>query len=183
MRESEFTAPREDCPHPEWWTANDDQSAELEVTGLVAAFIRAIQPEYVVETGTATGQTAEAIGLALQANGHGRLDTLETDAECVKASTVRCAGLPVSVVHGSSLEFTPATEIGFAWFDSLLPLRAVEFERFSPWLPRGALVGFHDTGPHFGPGLRSDIAALAAARRLRPISLRTPRGVVFAQVL
>jgi hypothetical protein len=36
---------------------------------LVAAFVRALQPETVLETGSAFGQTAEAIGRALAANG------------------------------------------------------------------------------------------------------------------
>jgi hypothetical protein len=60
--EARFTPPRPDCPHPEWWTSTDDDSTECEVTALVAAFVVALQPELVIETGTAFGQTAEAIG-------------------------------------------------------------------------------------------------------------------------
>jgi hypothetical protein len=73
--EARFTAPRADCPHPEYWHSTDSDSTEIEVTELVAAFVRAPQPETVLETGSAFGQTAEAIRRTLAANGHGRLVT------------------------------------------------------------------------------------------------------------
>jgi hypothetical protein len=177
--EGRWTRPRPDCPNPQWWTSTDPHSTECEVTELVAAFVRALQPEYIVETGTCWGQTAEAIGVALQANGHGRLVSLEVEPEKVAFSAERCAGLPVDVVQQSSLEFTPTEPVGFAFFDSLLQLRIPEFERYRPHLMRGAIVGFHDTGPHFG-AFGAQIAALGG---VRTIQLPTPRGVTFAQVL
>lgn len=67
--EARFTPPRPECPYPEWWTSTDVDSTECEVTALVAAFVVALQPELVIETGTAFGQTAEAIGHAVAANG------------------------------------------------------------------------------------------------------------------
>jgi predicted O-methyltransferase YrrM len=96
--EDEFTKPRPDWTNPGYWTAPDAYSTECEVTELVAAFVRALQPEYVVETGTAFGYTAAAIGAALAANGHGRLDTIEIDEEKVTLASDRCKGLPVTVV-------------------------------------------------------------------------------------
>lgn len=178
FRESEFTKPSPDCPRPEWWTAADAHSAELEVSELVAAFVRALQPEYVVETGSCWGQTAYAIGRALLANGHGRLDTLDVDPEKVSMSAVRCEGLPVRVVMQSSLTFEPAGPVGFAWLDSLLELRVPEFDRFRRWMAPGAVVGFHDTAPHMGYG--HHVEQLSGVRVIR---LRTPRGVTFAEVL
>lgn len=176
-RESQWTRPRPDCPHPEWWTAADPQSAELEVTELVAALVRALQPEYVIETGTCLGQTAEAIGLALARNGHGRLVSLEVDERRAAYARARCQGLPVEIVGASSLEFTPAAPVGFAWLDSLLELRVPEFERYRPHLAPGAVVGFHDTGPHMA--LSAGVRSLAGVRVLH---LPTPRGVSFVQV-
>ncbi|MBQ1047864.1 class I SAM-dependent methyltransferase [Micromonospora sp. C51] len=176
--ESRWTRPSDFCPHPQWWTASDAYSTEVEVTELVAAFVRALQPEYVVETGTCWGQTAEAVGRALATNGHGHLDSLEIDPVKVAHSRTRCDGLPVTVVARPSLEFTPAAPIGFAWFDSLLELRVPEFERYRPWLAAGAIVGFHDTAPHMGYGHQVDGIA-----GVRPIRLRTPRGVTFCEVL
>lgn len=178
-REDEFTKPHPDCANPGLWTAADAYSAEIEVSELVAAFVRATQPEYVVETGTCFGQTAEAIGRALKANGHGRLDTLEIDPVKVAESSQRCAGLPVRVVAMSSLDFTPEEPIGVAFFDSLLDLRIPEFHRFHPWLPVGAVVGFHDTSPHMG-NYGGQLDGLSAVRTIR---LRTPRGVTFGEVV
>lgn len=177
MRESEWTKPRADCPHPEWWTARDPQSTEFEVSELVAAFVRALQPEYVVETGTCIGQTAEIIGHALVANGHGRLDTLETDPERAEFSRSRCAGLPVTVHTIPSLDFTPAQPVDFAWLDSRTHLRVPEFERLRPHLSPWAIVGFHDTSPHQGPWGR-EVESLPGTRAIR---LRTPRGVTFVE--
>lgn len=179
--ESRFTGPREECPHPEYWHSTDTDSTEEEVTELVAGFVRALQPEIVVETGTAFGQTAYAIGDALQANGHGHLWTVENDPERAAECADALAGLPVTVVNGSSMNFTPPNGIGFAWFDSLFHLRAAEFLRYLPHMRPAATVGFHDCGPQHP--LRPDIEALAGDGLLRPIYLPTPRGVVFAEVL
>lgn len=179
--ESRFTQPRTECPHPEYWHSADSDSTEVEVTELVAAFCRALQPEVVVETGTAYGQTAQAIGEALQANGHGHLYTLETDAGRVEICRERVAGLPVTVIAGSSMAWTPPDAVDFAWFDSLLPLRVDEFRRYVEHMWSGATVGFHDCGPQHS--LRPGIEALAAEGLLRPIYLPTPRGAIFAEVL
>lgn len=178
-QESTWTAARPDCPHPEWWHSTDPQSTELEVTELVAAFTRALQPEYVIETGTCVGQTAEAIGRALKANSHGRLVTLENEPDRAEYSRNRCEGLPVEVVVGESLEFTPTQPVDFAWLDSRTELRVPEFEHLRPWLHEGSIVGFHDTSPHQGVW-GSHVEALS---RTRPIRLRTPRGVTFVEIL
>ena len=111
--ESNWTAGRDDCRHPEWWTASDVDSAEFEVTELVAAWVRALQPEYVIETGTAFGQTARAIGKALRKNGHGRLDTIEVNPNRVRQARIVTRGLPVIVNECPSLEFTPAAPIEY----------------------------------------------------------------------
>lgn len=177
--ESTWTKPRPDCPHPEWWSSTDSQSTEIEVSELVAGFVRALQPEYVVETGTCLGQTAHIVGMALQANGHGRLDTLEPEGERAEFARQRCDGLPVTVLEVPSLEFTPAQRIDFAWLDSRLDLRVPEFDRYRPWLSEGSIVGFHDTSPHQGV-YGSHVEALSGTRAIR---LRTPRGVTFVEVL
>jgi predicted O-methyltransferase YrrM len=177
--ESTWTRPRPECPHPEWWNSTDPQSTEIEVSELVATFARALQPEYVVETGTCLGQTAFILGMALQANGHGRLDTLEPEAERAAFARARCEGLPVDVLEVASLEFVPAQRIDFAWLDSRVELRVPEFERFRPWLAAGAIVGFHDTAPHHGPW-GALVEELPGTRAIR---LRTPRGVTFVEVL
>lgn len=179
VSESTWTQRRPDCPHPEWWTSTDDQSTEREVSELVAGFVRALQPDYVVETGTYLGQTANIVGRALALNGHGRLDTVEPDPRRADLARRRCEGLPVTVHEVESLQFEPAAQIGFAWLDSRLNLRIRELEHFRPWFAPGAIVGVHDTGPQHGT-LGARVEALDG---IRPIRLRTPRGVMFAEVL
>jgi predicted O-methyltransferase YrrM len=178
LSEARYTVPRDECPHPEWWTAEDDDSTELEVAELVGAFVRALQPEVVVETGTAWGVTAAAIGRALSANAHGRLVTAEPNDERAAAARRRCEGLPVEVVTARSFEVDWPAPIDFAWLDSHMPIRADEFRSLRPRMRTGAIVGLHDAGPQHGHR-----AEWEAIEGLRCIYLPTPRGVLFGEVL
>jgi Methyltransferase domain len=180
--ESRFTPARADCPHPERWHSRDADSTESEVTDLVAAFVRALRPDVVVETGSAWGQTAEAIGRVLEEAGVGVLHTLEPNPERAFFTRERVDGLPVLVHDVGSGEWDPVDGIDFAWLDSLHHLRVPEFRRFRPHMSSRAIVGFHDTGPHQG-GLRDEILQLEHESQLLPIFLPTPRGVCFAEVL
>jgi predicted O-methyltransferase YrrM len=180
LRESRFTNPRDECPTPGYWTSTDGDSTEREVTALIAAMVVALQPEFVVETGTAFGQTTEAIGGALEANRHGRLVSLETDPERVASSRKRCDGLPVEIRLESSLDYAPEHPIDFAWFDSLFYLRPLEFRRFLPWMHDRTVVGFHDTGSHHP--VRGLLRPLEDEGLIAPMYLPTPRGACFARV-
>lgn len=180
--EARFTAPRGDCPHPERWHSADCDSAEFEVTALVAAFAGALRPDIAVETGSAWGQTSEAIGRALADAPVGKLYTLEPDAARAEAAEKRCVGLPVEVVQRSSMKWTPPGPVGFAWLDSRFELRVPEFRRLYRHFIPGAIVGFHDTGPHRGQ-LRGQIEGLEADGMLLPVHLPTPRGVTFGEVV
>jgi hypothetical protein len=179
--ESRFTAPNSECAHPDRWSSDDDDSTEFEVSQLVAGFVTALQPDYVIETGTAWGQTAEMIGARLRDNGQGMLVTLEPDTERCRYSAERCRGLPVRVMAQESMTWVPEQAIDFAWFDSLIPLRCAEFRYFRSWMHGSTVVGFHDTGPQHG--LRPQIDVLASEGLLAPLYLPTPRGVCFARVL
>jgi len=177
--ESTWTSAKPWCPHPEHWHSTDPQSTEIEVSELVMGFIRALQPDYVIETGSCLGQTSQAIGLALYANGHGRLDTLEPAADRAEVTRARCTELPVTVHEVASLDFLPAQRVDFAWLDSRFELRIPEFMRYRDWMEPGAIVGFHDTAPHHAESWGEMIDAVDG---LRSIRLRTPRGVTFAEV-
>lgn len=176
--EADFTRPRPDCPYPNWWHAADAYATEAEVTELVAAMVRALQPEFVLETGTHTGTTAEAIGRALAANGHGRLVSLELDPGKASAAAGRLAAakLPVTVVTGDSRTYVPDQPIDFAWFDSSIEARVPEYERLLPFFSSRAVVMFHDTGPHHDVRRR-----LVKVESLNLIYLPTPRGVAIGQ--
>ncbi len=179
--EDRFTDPRDDCPHPERWHAADADSTEKEVSILVGALVGALRPDIVVETGSAWGQTSRRIAEALWSP-PGKLYTIEPDPERAEATRRLCAPYAVEVVEQSSLDWEPPDGIGFAWLDSLFDLRVPEFERFYPHFAPGAIVGFHDTGPH-RPYMRDAVEDLEARGLLLPIHLPTPRGVSFGQVV
>lgn len=177
--ESDFTPPSAWCPRPGLWHAADSEATEDEVTILVAAFVRALQPEIVYETGTSEGYTTAAIGAALAANGHGHLYAVEIDAGLAARAAQRCAGLPVTVTCGDSRTWEPPGPAGFAWIDSAFTTRPQEILRL-PFIP-GAIAGVHDTGP------QHPVAALLAPLEESGVlagmlALRTPRGVTFARV-
>ena len=118
--EDTWRPPNAWCPETRYWHAADDQATEDEVTELAAAFIRALQPETAVETGTWTGRTTRAIGAALARNGHGNLHAVESNPSLAEQARQACAGLPVTVITGDSLSWEPPDGIGSA---STLPFR------------------------------------------------------------
>lgn len=178
--ESRFSGARPDCPCPERWHATDDTATEIEVTALVAAMVTALRPDYVVETGAHIGLTSYAIGTALAEQGYGELTTLETDPELAATAATRCAGLPVQVLEMSSLNFSPQKPVDFAWFDSLVDIRAIEYCRYVTKMHDRSVVGFHDTGPqHRVAGYLHQL--VDADLLAPPLWLPTPRGVCFAR--
>lgn len=178
-KESEYTEPSAYCPHPEYWHTGDCETTEQEVVEMVAALMRALQPELVVETGSYKGVMSRAIGESLKRNGHGRLITFEIDAGLAEVARRACRRLPVEVRHGSSLEWMPAGKIDFCWLDSGIETRVEEFDRYYPFL-KGGFVGIHDTAPHHPVRARIEARILD---RLSPMWLPTPRGVMLGQVL
>jgi predicted O-methyltransferase YrrM len=192
--EIRFTKPTPRCPNPERWHALDDQSTELEVSFLVAAFVGALQPDYVLETGSFIGSTSIIIGQALTHNGQGHLHSIELNPEAARVAKLNTEGLPVTIHQMSSMDFTPELagrdddleSIGFAWFDSLVTLRRAEFGRFYPYMRPGTICGFHDTAPHHGNWsdfLHPERSDFTEQYNVRAIHLPTPRGVTFLEVL
>lgn len=179
--ESRWTAPHGECAAPQQWHAWDGYATEVEVVELVAAFVRALQPELVLETGTWKGYMALAVAEALRRNGHGRLLTLESDADLARLATALLQPYPqAQVVQTDSKSFVLSEDVQFAWLDTRLENGLIEFRKYYPRL-RG-IVGFHDTGRHHGI-VRDTVELLAAEKLLRPLFLNTPRGVAFAEVL
>ena len=165
------------------WHIAAQESAETEVSDLAGAFVRALQPEVVVETGTYTGQTAARIGEALKANGHGHLWTVEIDPGFAATAEDTCQGLPVTVVTASSLTWVPPSPIDFAWIDSGdAATRALEIRTWLPLFSPGAVIGVHDTNPGHSP-VAGAVAGLIAEGLAAGITLHTPRGVSFLQVV
>lgn len=190
--ESRFIAADERCPHPERWHSTDGDSTEAEVSELIGGLVRALQPDVVVETGAAFGQTTTVIAKALRGNEHGHVYSLETDPARVEYA--RDALLfydpyeHAEIVEASSLEWEPPAPIDLLFSDSNYETRVPEFLHFRPWLRAGSIVVFHDTAPERGAhripsgnDLRSEIEAQLGAI-LSFVHLPTPRGVTIAGV-
>lgn len=172
-----------------YWHCQDGDSTEIEVSMLVASFVRATQPERVVETGTAWGQTTQMIGQALIDNGHGHLMSLEVEAQRLTYSRwycheVICAGF-VSIVELSSLDYQPDDRVDFLFSDSNYELRVPELKHYHKFMGGDAIAIFHDTAPGHGVGrlpdgmdLQEHIETLG----MRNIRLHTPRGVTIVEV-
>ncbi len=194
MLESRFTPSKEFCSHPEYWHSRDNESTEEEVSKLVAAFVTALQPEFVVETGTAHGVTTWRIGKALFDNGHGRLVSLDSDKSMIDSAKTYITdrsyaefnhpwAAPITILHKNTMEYIPDEDIGFAFFDSWQEGREEEFRRYYGMgrLKSGTIVSFHDTAPHHV--VLPTIKRLESEGLIKAIYLHTPRGVAFAEVL
>lgn len=187
--EARFTMPSRAVPHPERWHSTDPDSAEIEVSALVGALVRAVAPTWVVETGTAFGNTALDIGYALVRGGNeGRCVSYETEDDRAAYSQRRMERekLPVEVVHGSSLDglatWPTDMKVGFAWLDSSFEIRASELRLLPRILSLGAVVGVHDAGhPQHGkyPSFASEIEHTGRALGFWPMPLATPRGLTL----
>lgn len=175
FRESEFTEPRPDVPHPEHWHAYDSMGAEVEVIEFISVLVRTLQPELVIETGTWKGFTAESIGKSLVHIGHGHLITLEIDEGLAQEATSRLSGLPVKVEVADSLTYVPPSPIDLLWLDGSTN-RVGEWRQLSQHMSEFGIVVIHDTGPH------GEVrGAFDALDDITLVHLPTPRGVSIGQ--
>lgn len=176
MKESKFTRPRDDCPNPELWSSPNGQATEVEITQLIKAVIIALKPRHCLEVGTHEAHTSRAIGLALKANGRGRLTTIEIDKLKSDNAKRKLIGLPVDVINTDGLYYVPE-KIDFIFVDGLpTPQRIKEWNHYKPYLNEHAIVMFHDTGPH-----RIFRAELDKDPDLTVVHIPTPRGVSIGQ--
>lgn len=168
-----------------WWHCQDGDSTEIEVSMLVAALVRATQPELVIETGAAWGQTTMMIVEALAANGHGHLVSLEIDEQRLAYSRWYCHEWEcigwMNIVNASSVEYDPGQRVDFLFSDSDCDLRVPELDHYYQWMDTHSLVVFHDTAPGHCRGLQSKLENVGD--KFRNIRLHTPRGVTIMEVL
>lgn len=182
--EDRWTQPSELCPHPERWSSTDDDSTEIEVSELIAGLVRGMQPSLVVETGSAWGQTAEAIGKMLVLNGQGKLVSYEIEDERVEFSRDRCDGLPVEIRQESSIDglkrmIEEKEKAEIVFLDSLFHLRLLELILSVDLLTAGGLVVIHDTAAHHT--LWASLERHNLLEGWRWLNLPTPRGVALLQ--
>lgn len=81
-------------------------SSEVELVDWMYSFVRLLKPNVVLETGCHKGFMSWALGKAVSHNGFGQVVTCDTDPECVRITTARVEGLPVSVLLEDALSET-----------------------------------------------------------------------------
>jgi hypothetical protein len=176
-KESEWTAPSDDCPNPELWHAPDRAATEVEVSQFMGALCTVLRPRYVVETGAYRGHTSEPMGRALVGVGH--LDTLEIDPGLAREARTRVEGLPVTLHEVHSLEFVPTAPVDLFFFDSEYDIRALEMARFRQFASRRCVWALHDSRHE---GLRSDVDELRKDGVVTQVlHLPTPRGLALGR--
>lgn len=173
-RESEYTQPRPGCPHPEYWEVENNCATEKTVAELVAAFVRALQPEHVIEVGSHYGQTTSLIGKAIRANGHGSFVSLEIDFGLYQSACNRCGDVPEAhIIHINSLEYVPEKKIDLLFVDGQ-DKRVLDVEHFMPYCAPGALILVHDMAKEWYTDQLPQMFELCPAHVL----INSPRGLL-----
>jgi hypothetical protein len=83
------------------------------------ALVRALEPEHVVETGTHMGLGSSIIAAALLRNGHGRLTTIDVDADAGYLITEPWASVIDRRIGSSVDELASLRDVGIFLHDSL----------------------------------------------------------------
>jgi predicted O-methyltransferase YrrM len=180
--ESVFTdLPSPWCPHPEQYSAFDTDAGELEALECLAAIVRVVKPEFVLETGTNRGVSAMYLAEALRRNGRGRMVTLEINADYAADANELLGEYDLldycEVRLESSFAYQPPRCIDLLFSDAEMGNRIAEIERYRPWLAPRAWVAVHDSLKH-----RSVIGDLAVLDWIERIDLPTPRGLTIGRI-
>lgn len=178
------------------WSMFNDGGIECETGELMYAFVRELKPEHVLETGTHRGVGASYMGLALQDNGFGQLDTIEFLPEHYNYSKdlINKIGLSdyVKTWHMDVAQFTPPYKYQLMLLDTEPQTRFQELLDFYPYLEDGGYVFIHDLHRHmhqienkehgfawpYGK-IPKEMEKLVTSGQLRPFHFGTPRGLTM----
>lgn len=182
--QAEWAPPTPECPHPERWHMLDAQSAEIEVLEFLRSLILLVKPDLIVETGTFIGHSSLMMAEALEANGRGRIITIEYDPAVFRKAKEQIDGSHlrwrIEYRNGSSLEETIDGNIDILYSDSDINMREQEVRRFLPQMKPGGLVLIHDASSHFKV-VRAAALRLEEEGLLSIVLLSSPRGLCLAQ--
>lgn len=175
------------------YSAFNDAGVECEVGEFFYALVRLMKPMNILETGTHWGISASYMGMALQDNGLGGLDTYEflPEIHAVAKSRFERLGLDQVYAHLQDVgTLVPDKQYQLMFLDTEPQTRFEEFIRFFDHLDEGGMVFIHDLHPHmhqieveghefawpYGkiPGF---IKQLVTSGMIRPIHFHTPRGL------
>lgn len=133
--------------------SEDSCSTEEEYAQLLYSLVYCLKPYRVLETGSFKGICTTFMAKALRRNTGGHITSLESNPKCVAWATellrVNAVSEFATVIETDSMEFLKTTheEYGFAFFDTLLPLRCKELKICLErgLLKKGAVAALHDT--------------------------------------
>ncbi len=183
---AEALEPRPECPEPGRWSAPDEWATESDVSRLIGDLVRALKPDYVVETGSYVGYTSREIGLALRELGRGHLLSIEIAHAKAEQARSRTFGLPVTIVTNRAAHVEPSHPIDLLFVDSGWADRMVEVRHFQSWASPRCVIVAHDsavTEAYPGvPGFYADMQAAVDDGIVLPwLKLPTPRGVALTR--
>jgi len=136
------------------YSAFNDAGVECEVGELLYGFVRALKPTRILETGTHVGIGALYIGLALECNSRGVLDTIEFLPELHKEAVERIKRARLEnriVCHLMDVkDFQPQDKYQMIFLDTEPQTRFSELVKFWQYLDPGGYLFIHDLHRHMG---------------------------------
>ena len=136
------------------YTSFNDAGLECEVGELLYGFVRTLQPDDVLETGTHIGIGASYIGEALKHNAKGHLDTIEFIPEIYSEAvkTINTLELQdyVTCHLGDAGSFMPKCQYDMILYDTEPQTRFSEMIRYDNYLKEGGYCFIHDLHRHMG---------------------------------
>ena len=185
MRPEQVPA-RPECPEPARWLAPDGDATEADVSALIGAFVTALKPDYVVETGTYHGDTTVVIGEALRDLRRGHLLSIDIDPAMSAKTQLRCMGLPVTLVSGKASNVIPTQEIDLIFIDASLDDRLHQLLNFKPHASPRCVILFHDSAlwktAAGVPEMYAEMDLAVSSGLVQPwIKLPTPRGLAITR--
>lgn len=183
---AEAVAPRSECPEPERWLAPDEWATETDVSRFLGDLVRVLKPDYVVETGSYHGYTAEQIGVALRDLGRGHLLSIELAEQKARQARLRTSGLPVTIVTNRAADVEPSQPVDLLFVDSGWADRMQEVRHFHWWASPRCVIVAHDsaiTDAYTGvKGFYKDMQAVVDEGLVQPwFKLPTPRGLALTR--
>ncbi len=182
----EALPPRPECPDPSRWSAPDDWSSETEVSVFMGELVMLLKPDFVVETGSHMGFTAEQIGWALVELERGTGVSLEIKPEWAATARKQIGAAKMTVLEQSSLTYHPDQPIDLLFVDSDFSTRMPEVRHFHRWASPRCVVVAHDPAvPSDYPGVKGflhDMQAVVDEGVVYPwFYLPTPRGLAMTR--
>ncbi len=187
MRPEQVPA-RPECPEPARWSAPDGDATEVEVSALIGAFVAALKPDYVIETGTYQGDTTVVIGQALKALGRGHLLSIDIDPSRTQQAQSRVDGLPVTLLTAKASDVIPTEPVDLIFIDASLDDRLNQLQTFKMHASPRCVILFHDSALWVAaagvPEMYAEMDLAVSSGLVQPwLKLPTPRGLAITRYL